>query len=216
MKVIHIGRTNENNLVLPFSKVSSKHCKVSQINTNEFLLEDLNSTNGTFLNEKKVMQSLISPQDRLQIGDQEVETALLLGLFRAEIPKGMLYENLQKQQDEQKKQQEKKAQTEVDFLQLKTVYDNYLENKKRIKKAHTLKSTGLRAGLALIPFVGNALGMLSSNIGENIEEKLMDLEEEFKKNYICPSCFKFLGNEPFENLAKRKHCLYCKIKWIDA
>ncbi len=81
-------------------------------------------------------------------------------------------------------------------------------------RGDTLKKTGIRAGLSLIPIVGIALGQLSGTVGDSVQHKIMELDEIFKTKYVCPKCFKFLGAEPYENLKKRGFCFYCKTKWI--
>jgi len=210
-KIINIGRTAENNIVIKHEKVSSKHCRIKQISETQFLLEDLDSSNGTFVNDKRIKQTLINETDKIKFASFEIETALILSVFSQNaIPNGLLYENLLKLKDEIKKQQ----QIFVEFQKLKDVYENYQKDKKKLIRGNTLKSTGLRAGLSLIPIVGVALGTLSTGVTGNVQEKMMVLTEQFKKDYICPSCFKFLGDEPFENMEKRGTCLYCKTKWI--
>jgi len=210
-KTINIGRILENNIVIKHEKVSSKHCKIKQISENQFLLEDLDSSNGTFVNDKRIKQTLITETDKIKLATFEINTTLVLSIFSQNtIQNSLLYENLLKQQDEIIKQQ----QIFVEFAKLKDVYENYQKAKKKTIRGNTLKSTGLRAGLSLIPLVGIALGTLSQNVTGNVQEKIMELTEQFKKDYICPSCFKFLGDEPFENMEKRGTCLYCKTKWI--
>jgi len=210
-KIINIGRILENNIVIKHEKVSSKHCKIKQISENQFLLEDLDSSNGTFVNDKRIKQTLITETDKIKLATFEINTTLVLSIFSQNtIQNSLLYENLLKQQDEIIKQQ----QIFVEFAKLKDVYENYQKAKKKTIRGNTLKSTGLRAGLSLIPLVGIALGTLSQNVTGNVQEKIMELTEQFKKDYICPSCFKFLGDEPFENMEKRGTCLYCKTKWI--
>jgi len=206
-----IGRSPENTVVIKDDKVSRKHCKIQKLPENEFLIEDLDSSGGTFVNNRRIKQTLLKQGDNLKLASFEVDAGLLLSVFSLQvIPVGMPYENLLKQQDELAKQQ----RTMEEFHKLKDVYDNYIKQKLKIIKGNTLKSTGLRAGLALIPFVGNALGILSGNVTGNIQERLLELDEQFKKDYICPMCFKFLGFEPFENMLKRGYCLYNKCKWV--
>ena len=64
-----IGRSSKSNLCLKvFSDISSSHCKVYLAN-NQFLIDDLDSTNGTFLNGAKVVQKCpISSGDELTLG----------------------------------------------------------------------------------------------------------------------------------------------------
>jgi hypothetical protein len=124
-------------------------------------------------------------------------------LLQAPFKTGISYEEFRKQEH-----------IYLAFSELKAVYEEYLKKKRYIMKSNNLKSTGIRAGLSFIPVVGSALGILSTTITGNVQADMMELEEAFKKNYICPGCFKFLGAEPFENMEKRGFCLICKTKWI--
>jgi len=209
-KTINIGKANDNNLVVNYGKVSRKHCVIRQVSDTEYLIEDLDSSNGTFLNGRRIKQSLIQTTDDLKLADQTINLLLVFSVFAEnQMPVSLAYEELLKRQDDMLKQEKIYAE----FAKLKDVYENYQKAKKKAIRGNTLKSTGLRAGLSLIPFVGVALGTLTTGVTGNVQEKIMELTEQFKKDYICPACFKFLGDEPWENMEKRGTCLYCKCKW---
>jgi len=65
--VITIGRSSDNDLVINNIKVSRKHAKLEK-SGNEWFIEDLGSSNGTFLNGEKVKKIKITPKDVLTIG----------------------------------------------------------------------------------------------------------------------------------------------------
>ena len=48
----------------------------------------------------------------------------------------------------------------------------------------------------------------------NPQEKIFALTEEFKINYVCPKCKRFLGDLPWQNLANQKKCVACKATWV--
>ncbi len=82
---IVIGR-NKGDLVLNDMKVSSKHAKISSNSKGLIEIEDLKSSNGTFLNDKKVTKALIRPGDKIRIGKttmlvREGDKADLTGKF---------------------------------------------------------------------------------------------------------------------------------------
>ena len=66
-----IGRTPKNTIVLDSQKVSRRHAIINVQNIGEFWLIDLGSSNGTFLNGRRLHQPVrLSDQDQLAIGDQ--------------------------------------------------------------------------------------------------------------------------------------------------
>ncbi len=65
--VITIGRSSENDLVLNNIKVSRKHARLEKTG-NEWFIEDLQSSNGTFINGKKIERAKLSAKDVITIG----------------------------------------------------------------------------------------------------------------------------------------------------
>lgn len=65
--VLTIGRTPGNDLVIDNLAVSSAHAKIF-LETDRFVLEDLNSLNGTFVNKQRVHKSFLSHGDEIVIG----------------------------------------------------------------------------------------------------------------------------------------------------
>ena len=65
-----IGRAAECDLVLDDPLLSRTHCVVSARENGDFYLEDLDSTNGTFLNSRNVNEKIpLHYGDRIAIGD---------------------------------------------------------------------------------------------------------------------------------------------------
>ncbi len=64
---ITIGRTPANDVVIDNLAVSGHHAKVS-FETDKFVLEDLNSLNGTFINNQRVRRSYLKNGDEILIG----------------------------------------------------------------------------------------------------------------------------------------------------
>ena len=65
-----IGRSPKNSLVLDSQKVSRRHAIINVQNVGEFWLIDLGSSNGTFLNKRRVHQPVrLCELDQIIIGD---------------------------------------------------------------------------------------------------------------------------------------------------
>ncbi|NUM82252.1 DUF4388 domain-containing protein [bacterium] len=66
-EVVYIGRALENTIVLQSPYVSRKHASI-RCQNDQFLLSDLQSTNGTFVNTEKITQKLLDVGDKIRVG----------------------------------------------------------------------------------------------------------------------------------------------------
>jgi pSer/pThr/pTyr-binding forkhead associated (FHA) protein len=64
-----VGRREDCDLRIPLNDVSRKHCRlVKDEEHDELLLEDLGSSNGTYVNGQRVRDATLEPGDSIQIG----------------------------------------------------------------------------------------------------------------------------------------------------
>jgi len=70
--VITIGAMEENDLILNEETVSRFHCKVIQ-EPDGYLLVDLDSTNGTFINHVRVREAYLEPGCSIQLGQSDLK-----------------------------------------------------------------------------------------------------------------------------------------------
>ncbi len=66
-----MGRAPGVDFVVDAALVSRVHCRLTLSPANELELEDLGSTNGTFVNGKKVVKVMLSDGDKLTVGRVE-------------------------------------------------------------------------------------------------------------------------------------------------
>src|SRR5512139_831577 len=64
---VTIGRRKENTIVFTNPEVSSSHARIDKVGT-DYILTDLQSTNGTLVNGSKVLSHRLSHGDRIRIG----------------------------------------------------------------------------------------------------------------------------------------------------
>ncbi|HZS90122.1 MAG TPA: FHA domain-containing protein [Chloroflexota bacterium] len=71
-----LGRGNSNDIILPDPMVSRRHCRIYWTG-DRYVIEDLDSSNGTYLNNERIRIAFLSSGDTLQLGDQVLEFRLL-------------------------------------------------------------------------------------------------------------------------------------------
>lgn len=70
-KHLMIGRLSDNDIVIENEAVSGKHAKIIS-KDDEYYIDDLNSTNGTFVNKKKITSHMLKDEDIITIGKHEL------------------------------------------------------------------------------------------------------------------------------------------------
>jgi HD-GYP domain-containing protein (c-di-GMP phosphodiesterase class II) len=66
-----IGRDNTNSIILDDERVSRFHARIKR-RDRQFIIEDLNSRNGTYINGDRVSNSTLQSGDKIIIGDSEL------------------------------------------------------------------------------------------------------------------------------------------------
>ncbi|HQG13900.1 MAG TPA: FHA domain-containing protein, partial [bacterium] len=70
--ITKVGKRESNDLILADKTVSRNHVEIEYA-SDSFLLRDLGSTNGTFLNGSKVKEVYLTPGDLIKIGNTTIE-----------------------------------------------------------------------------------------------------------------------------------------------
>ena len=70
-----IGRTRENHVPIRDTSTSRRHARIERRN-GDFIVEDLNSTNGTILNKKAISREILHHGDKIQIGETVLQFIL--------------------------------------------------------------------------------------------------------------------------------------------
>ena len=67
-----IGRNPDNDILIDNLAVSDRHARIIR-GADGYVLQDLDSTNGTFVNEKKINQVALQKNDTIDIGKHLIE-----------------------------------------------------------------------------------------------------------------------------------------------
>ncbi|MDR1149135.1 MAG: FHA domain-containing protein [Spirochaetaceae bacterium] len=74
MRVLKIGRSSSNNIVVNDPTVSSQHASLTISDAGELRIKDLNSRNGTFVNGRRIFQeTLITSKDVIKAGNSVID-----------------------------------------------------------------------------------------------------------------------------------------------
>jgi pilus assembly protein CpaF len=83
---ITVGRVQGNDIVLPKGNISKRHSRLV-VKDGKFIIMDLQSTNGTYVNGKKIAQpQVVKASDKIYIGDFTLQ--ILTGGADAKAPRG--------------------------------------------------------------------------------------------------------------------------------
>ncbi|MDH6311840.1 hypothetical protein M2137_000599 [Parabacteroides sp. PFB2-10] len=215
--MINIGKENDNHYIVDDPHVSRHHARLEKQEDGVWLLVDLDSTNGTYVNDQQVARKRVNLKDEIRFGGQYICS---------------LSDILNQHNDYSE-----------EFAQLKKVYDRYIESKVKIQSSNQFKIRLLQSlPFALLGVVGVALSFLDKGspllmtislfimicaptIGiflgakqsAKVPRQLQYIANQFKIDYVCPKCGTFLGEIPWESLRNRKQCPVssCKAKWIN-
>jgi pSer/pThr/pTyr-binding forkhead associated (FHA) protein len=66
-----IGRVEDNTFQISEASISSHHCEVL-LRGSDVVIKDLNSTNGTFIGDEKITESVLKPGQTLRLGQVEL------------------------------------------------------------------------------------------------------------------------------------------------
>ena len=229
-----IGRATDNDVTISKSDISAHHAKVTLTDKNEFLVEDLNSTNGTFVNGYRVNKATISITDELRLSESTIIDLYVLFDLKTLRP-------------EERKEDDNDFSDE--FNQLKLVWDDYQKTRIHIQTKFQKKTTLIRSTITLAPLflwelfhfvyinhldpskdaesirfwqdkyiifsvVGSTLAMYATG-SMSIAEELSLLDENFRVKYVCPNpdCRTQLGNVPWQSYHNQGKCFRCGAKY---
>jgi pSer/pThr/pTyr-binding forkhead associated (FHA) protein len=71
-----MGRARRADFIVKAALVSRLHCRFSLSGEGQLIVEDLGSTNGTFVNGRKVSRATLAAGDRVQVGRVEFTVGL--------------------------------------------------------------------------------------------------------------------------------------------
>ena len=191
------------------ASIGSQHCKLT-INNGLMRLKNLDVNNYTYVNGQSIESKAVTMEDKIELGSDHylIDWTLL------------------------------KPFLPIDIRPLKKVWDHYeAENLKiQIKER---KFNALRSATGLITMLAIALSIAGGGRNKwylalyaiaiivsvaffikaymdssKLPQKRQELSKQFQRDYVCPHCGHFMGNQSYDILAQNGSCPYCKKQFI--
>ena len=167
--IIRIGKASDNDFVVNDPHVSRYHAKLIREEGGCWLLEDLGSTNGTFVNGAQIVKKHVTPSDTIKLGDNYVLN---------------ISEALKSNNDYSE-----------EFAALKQVYDNYIQAKVKIQSSNQFKTRLFQSlPFALPGVVGVVIGFLGKGSPETVRIESVYYDLCSDRRYL-PGC-ETVGQDP--------------------
>ena len=193
------------------ASVSQEHCQI-EISDQSVRLKNLDINNYTYVNGMVVEAKTIQKTDRIELG-------------RDRYPLNW-------------KSLESLLPPVADIRPLKEVWENYEKQNIALqideRRFNTLRSvTGLITMIAIALSIATggrsmwyvalyAVAIVTSLVffvkayrdASTIPHRRQKLLRQFQRDYVCPHCGRFLGNQSYDIVAQNTSCPYCKTQFI--
>ncbi|WP_375445549.1 FHA domain-containing protein [uncultured Fibrella sp.] len=195
---ITIGRGKSNHIVVPTLSITEVHARVTR-QGDAYWLEDNNSSNGTFVNDFRIVRRRLQPDDQVRVGNQVLTYRRLIKAFS-------------RNPDDYTRE----------FAELENVWEDYVALKEQLENRNLADQVSdLTVG---VPLIGLALGrLLGAERSARKKRELAELEAQMTQIYACPKCgtpFPLTRDSSFRMLLQRSvnqkqgHCLAgCGAIW---
>ena len=231
-----VGKQGDQRVSITDPHVSRKHCKLTEQPDGSYLLEDLGSSNGTFVDGNQILKTRVTLDTIIQLGpNYKNSVRVLVGYGPGGGGSGGTGGSGSGTNPEP---------PEFSVLPLQYVWDEYQreldEIKEKQKSINMLRSaspvftmgSGALAGLAKYAEWGNAVfaattvltiaglvlmvyAFIKSSRDDSDERRKQALDK-FQSHYLCPNpkCGRSLAQSP-KILLINKTCPYCKCKFTE-
>ena len=232
MEII-VGRRGEQSFPIMDKAVSGKHLKLTTMPDGNVQVEDLGSTNGTFIDGVRIIKKVVPRDTIVQMGST---FTFRISDVLPEVKTSPVPPTPPTPPTPPKPEYDEEILRK--FQNLESVWNKYQEEKINLQKNNASKGFlrmlpmfvlgGLGYMISCIPeladfrtaitLAGLGIGIIitwiSYKSATSLPEQMEKLNQQFQIDYVCPKCKQFLGFTPFEGLKNRGQCSACKSKWV--
>lgn len=225
MEII-VGRRGEQSFPIMDKAVSGKHLKLTTMSDGNVQVEDLGSTNGTFVDGVRIIKKVVSRNTVVQMGP--TFTFRISDVIKKDVTAGGGEPAM-------------KPKEEYSITHLENVWNNYehdlaeirakslaIGKKRMLPMMLGMASTALSPILAMIlslqtlyitvpvSLICLIMYIQAYNIKDTSSEDQKTAKAKYIQHYVCPNphCKRYVGNlGEYMVLKQNKNCPYCKCNW---
>lgn len=223
-KFILIGRGSDCQFIVDSPKVSRKHCQIRMINESLVEIEDLGSTNGTFIDGEKLLpqkRQILSAASQIRLGT-EFNLTLKQVFPELKIPSKTTFNK-----QTQEANQGPRLANGLELESFKSLEDVWKEYQTKMIKSRNIaihfgiggSALGIGAAVAtaavgplgLVLMAGG--GILGRYLGQRESNKIqndLSFEDMFLSAYSCPRCKESFQKKAWVTI---RECNKCKLKF---
>ena len=207
-----------------YSDVSRQHAKIVR-KSDGIYIEDLNSTNYTYVNGIAVKKKKVSAGDRISLGGPNYcivnlkDVLALMPMSDEEFSKRFLklekvYEDFQRENTRllakgQEDMMTKRMLPTMLVGVLTGIIANFVDNNPESVSFNPKILVGIIGGiLTVIVFI--VATKMATKSSTKMRSDLNKLNEDFEMDYVCPNCTNSLGGRSWRALEKAGKCPLCK------
>jgi pSer/pThr/pTyr-binding forkhead associated (FHA) protein len=83
MKAFIVGSDQSADYVLQHESISGKHCEIEPLEDGTLSIRDLDSSNGTFINQRRIRRTILSQGDEIKLGKYSISSEELIGAYQS-------------------------------------------------------------------------------------------------------------------------------------
>lgn len=226
---IIIGRQGTQPTIIDDLSVSKRHLSATPTADGRWSIEDLGSTNGTYVNGLPIVTAIVDADTPIMLGSLQTTIGALLQLST----------QAAKPAAQPAPAPTPAADGSVSIKHLEMVYEQYRHDTLEIARRRNHASVYRMLPMAIgMPLVMGLVGMFTSDMavkgvcmgglmalgstltlrmipmGDRLAEQQFDINRRFQVDYSCPCCHNFMGAaKPYEVLVKQGQCPFCKAKF---
>lgn len=224
MEII-VGKQGSQKISITDPMVSRQHCRLTEQTDGTFLLEDLNSANGTFVNGTGVIRTVVDKDTIIRLGPSyEIKVADLVA--PAEAPKQgkemptFSIAPMQKVWDDYQQQLSAIKEQQKSIANLRMISPIFTMGSGSVATVAKFAGWGdvityITAAMTLIGFGLTAFAFVKGKKDDSDERK-KEATEYFQLHYYCPNpkCQRTHSQSP-KVLLHNKKCPYCHCEYTE-